>query len=227
MKDSLASTIKENRMEWDKYNAVRDQGMLEFAEIKRRLEEPSLSISQLARILELKPTTILNWDIRIIKKFKVPEPKEKKWRRFCLLDLISFSVLKDMKQRGLIIERSMNIYEYIKKDFCGFDIFTYIATGNDLAIIYDFNKADILRFNNLTDVLKRLSEIDLANNYYTSIPIGTVIRSLLQNRELQKLFDDSFRIRVMKDSKLAITLKGKEAMLKDMPDKPEKLKEGS
>lgn len=224
MKKYSTAELEKNIKEWEKYNAIRDETMLEFAPVKHHLQKSSLSISQLTQILNIKPTTLLNWDIRIIKKFKIPEPKTKKWRRFSLLDLFGFKILRELKKRGVIIERTMNLFYYLKNDFCQFDAFVSWAKGNDTVIVYDYDKADIMRFSAKPfEALRQLMNIDITEKYYATIPFGNTIHDLLRNHEMQKLFNDTFRIRVMKDNKLAITINGKKSILKDMPSKPDKL----
>jgi hypothetical protein len=221
VKDSLTKELERNQKEWDNYTTIRDKAMLEFAEIMRHLNEPSLSISQLTCILGIKPTTVLNWDIRVTRRFKVPKPKKKKWRRFSFLDLFGFMILKELKKRGVIIERTMNLFWNIKNDFCQFDSFVLWAKGFDIFIIYDFDKAEVISFSNLHSMWDQLKRVAIERNFYVSAPFGCIIRELLETPELQKCFNPAFRIRVLKDKKLSITINNKESIMKDMPDKPD------
>jgi hypothetical protein len=224
MKKDIAGPLAENLKEWSRYNDKLKIAAIEFSEVKLWLLEPRLTISQLSRILGIGSSVILNWHTRIIDKFNIPRPKIQKWAHFCLADLIFYEIVKEAKKRGVDVEKSMGIYLYIRSDFLEFENFVNLAKGNDYAIIYDFEKSDVLRFpKNPFAAIKKLATIPLLTNYFLTIPIGLVIRKLLQNHDLQRIFDNTFRIRVIKDNKLAITLRGKEAMLKFMPDKPDNL----
>ena len=221
MKKVTTKALDENLKEWASYNEKLQPAMTEFTEIKRQLLEPRMSISQMCRILGIGPSVVLNWHSRIMDKFSIPRPKKQKWAHFSLSDLLFYEIVKEVKKRGIDVEKSMGLYQYIRNDFIEFDNFVHLARGTDYMIIYDFAKSDVFRFRkDPFAALKQLATIPLLNNYYLTIPIGLVIRKLLQNHDLQKIFDDSFRISVLKDGKLDFIINKRPSILKSMPDKP-------
>lgn len=209
-----------------RYCKRKDKALSLCQEVKKRIEEPRMKISELAAILyskepKPKPTILLNWDKEIHGMGRRQREKSKTWRNYSILDAISFQVIKRLKEKEIRLKGVVFLYHWLQRKFADPQVLIDFSLGREMFIIYDFMDAHLAVLpqskEEATISIVRLDKFR-EEEAVLIISLSSIMRELLTNQKLKDVYGTWLYIEIDANNKVIYVINGRKIVLKDIPD---------
>jgi hypothetical protein len=178
------------------------------------LNEPIMKISDVQRILKISRRRIRYWDLKgeILNK---GESESYVWRRFSIIDLLSFAIMKKVRRFGLSTAALKHVFLRLKEDIVGSPFFIYFITrGYDFYYIISPSKKIAIPFYHTIEMGNAWCHIQ---EPVLIIPVFPIFRKILEKAQNKNLYLDSHE-----DGTATFVVDGK-PMPFDLTDEEEKI----
>jgi len=151
-----------------------------FYNIRHMLNEKWIPLSEIVKQYKISQRQLLHWEQKKLRM--TPDtPEGHGWRKFSIMDLFGFAVVKRLRRLGLGLEVCEKIIRWMRKDFYEDIGFIHsFSIGRSVHLLIDIDNYNVNCFYGI-DEQEVVEEILNKQRPMILIPLSPILRAILKN----------------------------------------------
>lgn len=163
------------------------QVLLPFRGIRKMLVQQYMTASDVRKILKITKMQLLYWDEKGLKSSK-GQVKDHAWRKFSILDVFGFGILKSLRELGVKLKHSERIFDWLRESVYEQPHFLHhFAEGDKIFLIVDIKMEKLVHYygSNMQELNTRIEGI---KNPIITTPVNIILKHILEKAHKQDFF---------------------------------------